>query len=510
MRKAIVRVVCAGVALCLGACVATSDPDATSRLSLETRAQQTGRAEPARPSTRLFGRRSVAETPVPDRFAERQPAAAPSVVVPQTASGKQLEYLCAVLSGGTTRRLDSAFAESFFRRTSESNLRAALEQWRRDEFADGPAEVQAVEDSTLSTITAVLHGKTSGRYSRLRLSTDRFGKISSLSLTAVQNYRPGDLAEWSLIDQRLSELGPGTSLAASEVGDDGPRPVHVFRADAPRAIGGLSSLYIAGAITELVKAGSLRWDEALPIDDQLKSLMGGRMQLEPEETEFPLVQYMTLLLGGGGWNGWGDTTAFDHLFARAGRNTIHAYLERFNSVPERNRPFLASMEYFRIKLGHDRSLPARYAAADEQGRASLLQLEGLVDRSLPSLSAAANWRLPFEVERIGYFATADDVSRMLADLLATSQQPGMSPLARALRMTDALDDVGSGRWTSAGIKAGSEPGILSMAWVLERHDGRVFTLVLLANDPSRPLRHTELTEVAAAAVRLLSHDGPRR
>ncbi len=500
MPTVLVRLVCLAALVCAG-CVGTYDPESRSRYSLETRAGETGRATPSRGGLRILGRRNTPPPP-PDRFAEQSPAG--QVTIPTTPSGKQLGWLMTAFNGADIRRFDDNCSETFLRKTPPNDLRAVISQWRRDEFCDGPADVHALETASLGTISAIVRGRATNRYSRVQLSTDKFGKINSLTLASLLDYRPGNLSGWTAVDARLDELAPRAALAAYEVTDAAARPIHQHRSDAMLSIGGLSTFYIAGTLAETVASGRARWDQPIKVSDDFKSLMGGRLQLEPEETEFPMSQYLSLMLGGGGWNGWGDTSAFDHLLREAGRDHVEEFMSRCNADPGRNKPFLSTMEYFRIKLGSDRSLPARFAGANESDKRSLLLPGSASDRSAPSLSVVANWRLPYEVDRIGWFATADDVSRLVFALVRASRGKGMEPLANALRLSDALTESGSPAWMSAGIKSGSEPGVLSMVWVLQRADGKWFILVLIANDPVRPLRHTELAEVAAAAVKLLA------
>jgi len=355
--------------------------------------------------------------------------------------------------------------------------------------------VHQVEETSLSRITAIFLGRATNRYCRIQLGTDKWGRIGSLSFVAIRDYSPGELSQWAKIDTRLGSLPGTTGLAAFEITESDLRPIHSFRADVAMSIDALAGLYIAGALTEQVAQGKARWDEPMPIADEFKSLMGGRMQLEPPDSEFPLSQYLSLMLG------LGDTTAFDHLLLRLGRSNVESYMARFCSVSQQNRPFLATMEYYRIKLGANRTIPGRYAAANESGRQALLSEGGPVYKSVPSLAAASNWRLPFEVERIGWFATAEDCCRVVADLSQASRRPGMEPLANALRMTDAMESTIT--WKSAAFKSGSEPGILSMVWLLERNDGRRFVVTLLANDTLRPVSQSDLSDCAAAAVKLL-------
>jgi hypothetical protein len=479
------------LALALLGCATPHDPEA-DRFSLETRAQERGRAGDE--GLRIFARRRIGRetgAAAPDRFSPPRSGS----TIPDTPAGRQLSWLLTQFNGPLAPHMAPHFTQEFLGRSSEAVIRGAVSQWKRDEFAGGAAEVHQVEEASLNRIGAVLRGRTTGRFSRIQVATDKWGQINSMSLTALMNFVPGALSQWSKIDAKLGGLPGSTSLAAWEVKDSGATPVHQFRAGEPMSINALAGLYVAGALTELVSAGGAKWDEPMPIADEFKSVMGGRMQLEASETEFPLSQYLSLMLA------QNDTTAFDHLLLRVERPRVESYMSKWCSVPDRNRPFLATLEYYRIKLGADRTLPGRFAVADPDGRRSLLSESGAVDKSVPSLSAAANWRLPFEVNRIGWFASADDCCRVLADLARISAHQGMEPLAQALRMTGTMED--STVWRSAAFKSGSEPGIMAMIWLLERNDGRRFVLALIANDPVRPISQSDLNECVVAAASLL-------
>jgi len=58
---------------------------------------------------------------------------------------------------------------------------------------------------------------------------------------------------------------------------------------------------------------------------------------------------------------------------------------------------------------------------------------------------------------------------------------------------------------AAGLpKGGSEPGVVNLSWLMERADGRVFSLVASWNDPAQDVEVDKHQAITAAAVRLLA------
>jgi beta-lactamase class A len=346
-------------------------------------------------------------------------------------------------------------------------------------------------------LVVLLVSSANDRYTQLRLATDAQGRITGLLLSPAVDVDTGDIPTWERLDQRLSALRGSASLAAMDVTDPArPAPVHEFRPDQRLAVGSTFKLYILGALAEMIRAGEASWDEPLAIKDDLKSLPGGRMQLEMEATEFPLSRYAELMIA------VSDNTAADHLLAFIGRRRVEDYVAAHSAPDPRNVPLLSTMEMFKLKLGPDRGLAGRYGAADEATRRTMLAPEGEVTATVPSFAAAALWRAPYEIGRIEWFFTTAELAGVMADLHRLEQQPGMEPLHRILRQNPGLS-FDRERWTSVAYKGGSEPGVLNMTWLLERDDGRVFAVSITWNDVKEPVELARLAELAGAAVRLL-------
>jgi beta-lactamase class A len=443
------------------------------------------------------------------------PAAAPEVVplathptlppaaIPATAAGRQLRWLTGVLSSGDARTVEQHFAPDFLAQVPPVQFDRIVHEWRRDELGLGAVEVAQIEEGpTPDTLIAFIRG-TSGRYAQVRLSVDSRGQIAGLLLAPAIGFRPGQVETWGRFDDLLAALPGMVSFGTFEVisPENAPldfTPIHTVNPSEHLSIGSTFKLYILGALAEAVAQGRISWDQPVAIVDDLKSLPPGLMQLELEGAEFPVSRYAELMIT------IGDNTAADHLLSLLGRETVEAYMAKLHARPQLNRPFLSTMDFFRIKLGPDRAaLAPRYGQSDEASRLAMLAPGGEVAQTTPSLAAAALWRGPFEIQRIGWFASAEDLARLMTDLLRLERIENMEPLGRILRTNPGLA-FDPRVWRTAAYKGGSEPGVLNMTWLLERTDGRRFIMTIAWSNPERAVETRRLTDLAAAAAGLLA------
>lgn len=180
-------------------------------------------------------------------------------------------------------------------------------------------------------------------------------------------------------------------------------------------------------------------------------------------------------------------------------------MARLHGKPELNRPFLSTMEMFRIKLGDDRGLPARYAEADEAARRAMLVPGGAVAASQPNLILASAWKKPVEVERVEWFASPEELARLMADLRAKEARPGMEGLSHALRLNPGLP-IERETWPGIAYKGGSEPGVISGTWMLKRKDGAEFIVTVSWTNPDHPVDEGAWAGLCQAAINLAGRE----
>ena len=506
------RLVLPVLALTLCGCVAAYDPSSPSRLGLETRAQEVG-VKDSMPWTR--GRRAQPQpSPQPNQQAAAQlipPRPAPPsdplvqpveplVAAPATPAGQQLDWWLTILRGADTRRIGSHFTDTFLTHVPVAQLREVARLGGGEDLADGPVELIPSDDAPPPPLTAVIRGTASDRYTRIKLGVDAKGQISTLWLGPLVGFKRADLDTWAKIDSRCNSLEGVFSFGAYELNGTTLRPIHTLNDSRPLAIGSAFKLYILGALAEEIAAGRARWDEPLAINDELKSLPSGQMQLEPEGQEFPISRYAELMIS------ISDNTAADHLLHRIGRAKVEAYMARLNPDAGKSLPFLSTMEMFKLKLSPDRTLADRYARADTAARRAMLAEGGEVARAVPSFAGAALWKAPYEIERIEWFASAGECCRVMADLHRLEQQSGMQPLSHALRINPGLQ-FDAKVWPSVAYKGGSEPGVLNMTWLLTREDGKLFLVSIGWNNTKKEVDLKQAADLAGAGVALVAEEG---
>jgi beta-lactamase class A len=259
---------------------------------------------------------------------------------------------------------------------------------------------------------------------------------------------------------RLGALGTLRALAAEVVGGE-CRSIAEVDPDTPAPLGSVFKLYVLGALQHQVSSGVIGWDDPVTIRDELKSVPSGILQNDPAGTVKPVHEVADLMIS------ISDNTATDHLIDLIGRSTIEGLLGDLGlSHPEVDIPFLDTRELTALKVGPSAGLGAQYVNADEAGkRAILAQISDISASDLP----VADLTDPVMPETLEWFASAADLCTTMVRLwdvgdgttrAILTKNPGVAPAP--------------GLWTDVAFKGGSEPGLVAVAWLMHRPDGRSF------------------------------------
>jgi len=172
-----------------------------------------------------------------------------------------------------------------------------------------------------------------------------------------------------------------------------------------------------------------------------------------------------------------DNTAADHLLFYCGRDSVEKY------VPERDRPYLSTLEIVKLKYGmsaEDSALRRKYfAAKDAQEKRAILADVDSVAKSDIELTGE-----PKDINSLEWFYTTDE----LCDL---TDQVRNEP---AMQINPGVADPGE--WKTVAYKGGSEPGVINMTHVLvSKNMSDSYTISVTENDPAQ-----EIDEDAFASV----------
>jgi len=196
-----------------------------------------------------------------------------------------------------------------------------------------------------------------------------------------------------------------------------------------------------------------------------------------------------------------DNTAADMLTSLVGRSAVEAALTATGMAsPALDLPFLTTREIFVLKLEQWPALAQRYVAADEPSRRALLA--STVDRApLPAVEEAGSWTTPRDINHLEYFASASDLCRAYTSLAALARQPGLAPIGRVLSLNDDGLQLDPAQWQTTWFKGGSEPGVLTLAFLATTRSGHSYVVTVLAENQSQPIDQASAIPAILSAVK---------
>jgi hypothetical protein len=194
------------------------------------------------------------------------------------------------------------------------------------------------------------------------------------------------------------------------------------------------------------------------------SLPGGTYSQMPAGTKVSLLELAQKMIS------ISDNSATDILLTTLGRAKVEAMTTQVGwHDAARNRPFLTTLETFKIK-GIARFRQA-WPTLDEKGRRALLKQ---VDAAPPSEIESTLYKdgKPVLIEQAEWFASPADMIRTM-DWLYKHSESGAGAEARAILSINPGVPRGAGnaQWSFIGYKGGSEPGVITMTFLLQGKDG---------------------------------------
>jgi len=417
------------------------------------------------------------------------PPPARPAVPPGTPAGAQLRWLIAAaahlpLSDAQVR---AHFDPAFLAQVSPTVINEALLQEAIS------IRLLAVKVSELSTVVAEVSTYHGTSRAQVLLAVDRRGLVSLLKISPAST-EPVP-ASWAGVDTTLRSVAPQVHLLVADVSGGSCRPLHGIDPATPAPLGSVVKLYVLNAVGSAVAAGKVRWDQPLTVTAQFKSLPPGELQAEPDGTRISVLDSAAMMIS------LSDNTAADMLTGLVGRSAVEAALTATGMTsPALDRPFLTTREIFVLKLDQWPALAQRYVTAAEPSRRALLA--STVDRArLPALEETGGWIAPRDIDRLEYFASASDLCRAYTSLAALARQPGLAPIGRVLSLNDDGLQLDPAQWTTTWFKGGSEPGVLTLAFLATTRSGHSYVVAVQAEDRSQPIDQATATPALLSAVK---------
>ncbi|MES2755659.1 MAG: serine hydrolase [Pseudomonadota bacterium] len=397
-----------------------------------------------------------------------QPASSPSAAALQTALDTRAAELVPLLNGGGDPA--TMFAPAFLSQISAEQVRAVSTQ-----LTAGIGKAQRVggidrKGANAGDVTIV--GERGTVVLRLTLSAEAPNLIVGLVVTGGGPTAAAEATLPAVIDA-LKALPGATGFALADLGT---KPVIVagHAADRPLAIGSAFKLVILAELVRATAAGERKWDDLVTLDGT--ELPAGGYNLKPKGTQVSLRELATQMIS------ISDNSATDVLLATLGRRKVEAMLKTIGiRDAARNRPFLNTMEAFKLK--GVAALRTAWLSADERARRALLTgaVATTPGSAIGDLFADGK---PVLIDRIEWFASPADLVRVMDWLRVRTESGPGAEARRILAVNPGIAKADAARFDYVGFKGGSEPGVINLTLLLRDRAGGWHALTGSWNDPT--------------------------
>ncbi|KAF0250290.1 MAG: beta-lactamase [bacterium] len=292
----------------------------------------------------------------------------------------------------------------------------------------------------------------------------------------------------------LKKLPGETSFIAAKIKDGKLETLATHNPDSPLAIGSAFKLYVLSELVRTIKTGEHKWTDVITLKADSLSLPSGIIHKWPIGSPITLHTLASLMIS------ISDNTATDQLVQFLGREKIEKILALTgNAKPDRNIPFLKTIELFKLKLDPSGKSAEIYLAKDINARREMLNNE----ISKMDKQTLKPFPKPLYIDKLEWFASANDMCRLMNWLHEQTQSDLTKPARDILAINPGLS-ISEKDWPYIGFKGGSEPGVLNLTYLLQSSKGQWYFLSLTCNDPNTPIDEAKLFAITQRAIDLLN------
>ncbi|HEY0622623.1 serine hydrolase [Sphingomonas sp.] len=254
---------------------------------------------------------------------------------------------------------------------------------------------------------------------------------------------------------------PGTAAFGIYALGNGVTPVSELAGEQPMPIGSAFKLWVLAEAARQVHSGTRKWSDVVTLGP--RSLPSGITQRWPAGAPVTLHTLATLMIS------LSDNTATDTLLIALGRDKVDAMVAQTGVAdPAATLPVLTTMEAFQLKASANADLAAGWRTAGPDGRRKLLtanraRLAGTV------IDPAMFADKPVAPD-IEWFASPRDEASVLDWLRARGGDQALEILAVN------PGTPGAALFDYAGFKGGSEPGVISLNWLVKTKKGNWYAV----------------------------------
>ncbi|HEU4960880.1 MAG TPA: serine hydrolase [Sphingomonas sp.] len=256
---------------------------------------------------------------------------------------------------------------------------------------------------------------------------------------------------------------PGDSgFGIYALADDGVTPVAEYNGEAAAPLGSAFKLWVLAETAREVNAGERHWDDVLRVGPH--SLPSGILQKWPEHAPVTLQTLASLMIS------ISDNTAADTLLTTLGQDKVGTMVRTIGVAdPDRTLPVLTTMQAFELKTPANAAIADAWAKDDVAARKQLLADNRARFAATPVDPHMFDGK-PVRIDTVEWFASPRDMARTL-DWLRTHGDE----TTRAILAISPGTSVAH-RFAYVGYKGGSEPGVITLNYLVRTKAGKWFAV----------------------------------
>jgi beta-lactamase class A len=408
---------------------------------------------------------------------------APAANVPAPSLTTRLDQLVKLLndSGNYAEMFSIAFREQ----VPEAQFQAIAAQLR----AQGGAAtgVGSITPAGSSQATAAID------YEKLivtvSIALDPAGthQIAGLRITGTEP-RDDSMAK---LEADFRKLHGEAGFGIYRLSENGVTPFAEVNGDVPAPLGSAFKLWILAEASREVAALERHWSDVVRVRQH--SLPSGILQTWPDDAPVTLQTLATLMIS------ISDNTATDTLLTTLGQRKVGAMVRQIGvSDPDRTLPVMTTREAFELKTPEHQSLADEWATGTPEARQKLLAANAAAMRAPvdPKLFDGK----PVRIDSIEWFASPADMARTLNWLRVHG-----GPTTQAiLAVNPGTDATTARRFAYLGYKGGSEPGVITLNFLVRTPAGQWLAVTGNWHDPEATVDDREFLSLMNRALVLAS------
>ncbi|WP_290736359.1 serine hydrolase [Halobacteriovorax sp. JY17] len=402
----------------------------------------------------------------------------------ETSSRKleeKVDYVCSSLKKGAELNYEKNFDKSFIEAVSEETVKSIFSNILKEHGECKSVDLSVIDEFSGTFIT--MHRSDL----KFTISIDpKNYKIIGLLYKGV-NLPKVKIESTTQLKKLLENMPGDTQILFKELGG---KEIISRNLNQPFALGSAFKLYILLALDEKISKGEASWDDLLEIKEEFKSLPSGEMQnlkAGEKRTLFFFARKMIEI---------SDNTATDHLLQFVGREVVEKLLKRLGVVHSGNSPFLSTMEMFRTRAFFKPADAKKYESSSREEK--LEMLKSLSNKPYEEfIKAIQKWgNNPLYIDKIEWFSSANEMCNLFEVLNKRESEEVRKILAYN---TPFVSKDGA---TYAGYKGGSEPGVITMNYLLEKND-KSFCFIFGQNNTKKALNQDYFFSVTEGSLEYL-------